>query len=78
VTLKLRYADFTTITRSETRTPATRSVEEIASRADALLQKTEASSRPVRLLGVSLHGLCEKPTEPDPPKPTPQLDLPVE
>ena len=77
VTLKLRYADFETITRSETRTPATRSPEEIAARASGLLAKTEASGRPVRLLGVSLHGLCDKPEEPAVPQ-TPQLALPVD
>jgi len=80
VTLKLRYATFETITRSETRAPATRSAEEIASRALALLEKTEAARRPVRLLGVSLHGLSSSDTElpPAPDGKDPQLDLPVE
>ncbi len=59
VTLKLRYSDFETITRSETRPAPTRSAEEIASRALVLLEKTEAGQRPVRLLGVSLHGLSD-------------------
>jgi DNA polymerase-4 len=57
VVLKLRYATFQTITRSETRRPATRSPEEIRARALTLIEKTEAGKRPVRLLGVSLHGL---------------------
>jgi DNA polymerase-4 len=57
VTLKVRYGDFETITRSETREPPTRDAGEIAERATALLAKTEAGRRPVRLLGVSLHGL---------------------
>jgi DNA polymerase IV len=57
VVLKLRYSNFETITRSETRQPATRSEEEIVARAVALLEKTEAGKRPVRLLGASLHGL---------------------
>jgi DNA polymerase IV len=57
VTLKVRYSNFQTITRSETREPSTRSEEEVAARAAALLEKTEAGPRPVRLLGVSLHGL---------------------
>ncbi|MGH9400145.1 MAG: DNA polymerase IV [Thermoanaerobaculia bacterium] len=77
VTLKLRYADFETITRSQTRAPATRSPEEIAQRAAALLSKTQAGSRPVRLLGVSLHGLGDKPEEPAGRQP-PQLALPVD
>ena len=57
VTLKLRYADFRTITRSDTRDPSTRDAAEIAARAAALLEKTEAAARAVRLLGVGLHGL---------------------
>ena len=76
VTLKLRYATFETITRSESKAPATRSPEEIAARAVALLSKTEAGSRPVRLLGVSLHGLMESPEHP--PGRDDQLPLPVE
>jgi DNA polymerase IV len=57
VTLKVRYSNFQTITRSVTREPATGSADEVAARALALLEKTEADRRPVRLLGVSLHGL---------------------
>ncbi len=59
VTLKVRYSNFETITRSETREPSTHSVDEIAARAVALLEKTEAGRRPVRLLGVSLHGFSD-------------------
>ena len=75
VTLKLRYATFETITRSETRAPATRDADEIAARALGLLAKTEAGARAVRLLGVSLHGLAREPGEPE--RRAPQLDLPV-
>ena len=57
VTIKVRYSDFTTITRSHSRTPPTRDEEEIVVRAQALLGKTEAGQRPVRLLGVSVHNL---------------------
>jgi DNA polymerase-4 len=56
VTIKVRYADFTTITRSHTAAP-TRNEVEIAQRAVALLSKTDAGRRPVRLLGVSVHNL---------------------
>jgi DNA polymerase-4 len=56
VTIKVRYSDFTTVTRSHT-APATRDDEEVARRAVALLSKTEAATRPVRLLGVSVHNL---------------------
>jgi DNA polymerase-4 len=66
VVLKLRYSNFETITRSHTEDPPTSSSEEIARRATALLEKTDAPRRPVRLLGVSLHGLSETeaPAEP--------------
>jgi DNA polymerase-4 len=68
VTLKVRYHDFETITRSETRLPHTRDPEQIARRAVALLEKTEAGRRPVRLLGVSLHGLSAAPDAPAKPR----------
>ena len=57
VTLKVRYADFSTVTRSHTAAPPTREAEWIAERACALLARTEAGRRPVRLLGVGVHGL---------------------
>ena len=55
VTIKVRYDDFTTITRSDTRTPPTADADEIARRAVALLERTDAGSRPVRLLGAGVH-----------------------
>ena len=58
VTIKVRYSDFTTITRSHTAAP-TRDPEGIAHRAVALLAKTDAGTRPVRLLGVSMHNLVD-------------------
>ena len=57
VTIKVRYDDFTTITRSHTTGPS-RDEDGIARRAVALLARTEAGRRPVRLLGVSVHNLC--------------------
>jgi DNA polymerase-4 len=57
VTLKLRYADFTTVTRSHTAGAPSRDPENFAARAVALLERTEAARRPVRLLGVGTHGL---------------------
>ncbi|HQR47330.1 MAG TPA: DNA polymerase IV [Thermoanaerobaculia bacterium] len=76
VTLKVRYADFTTVTRSETRRPATRAAAEIASRAASLLSKTEAGARPVRLLGVSVHGF-DAVERHDAAADDPQLTLPL-
>jgi DNA polymerase-4 len=67
VTIKVRYSDFTTVTRSHSQTPPTRSADEISARACALLDRTEAGRRPVRLLGVSVHNLLdpERPEEND-------------
>jgi DNA polymerase IV len=65
VTLKVRYSDFTTITRSHSQSPPARDEAAIAGRAVALLGKTDAGRRPVRLLGVSVHGL-ESSQEPGP------------
>ena len=57
VTLKLRYGDFTTVTRSHTGDRPSRDAEDFAARALALLDRTDAARRPVRLLGVGTHGL---------------------
>jgi DNA polymerase-4 len=56
VTIKVRYANFTTVTRSHTEEPATQDAARIVERALALLERTEAAKRPVRLLGAGLHG----------------------
>jgi DNA polymerase-4 len=56
VTIKVRYHDFTTITRSHTEAP-TRDTDNVVSRALSLLEKTAAGTRPIRLLGVSVHNL---------------------
>jgi DNA polymerase-4 len=58
VTIKVRYADFTTLTRSHTAAP-TRDADAIAQRAVTLLERTEAGRRPVRLLGASVHNLVD-------------------
>jgi DNA polymerase IV len=55
VTIKVRYSDFTTITRSQSRTDYTNDAEDIVARAIRLLDKTDAGHRPIRLLGVSVH-----------------------
>jgi DNA polymerase IV len=58
VTIKVRYNDFTTITRSHT-APPTRDATAIRLRAVTLIDRTEAGARPVRLLGVSVHNLSD-------------------
>ena len=65
VTVKVRYGDFKTITRSNTGRLPTRAADDITRRARALLDRTEAGRRPVRLLGVGVHGLV--PARPDTP-----------
>ena len=55
VTIKVRYSDFTTITRSQSSPEPTADADNIAARALKLLDKTEAGARSVRLLGVSVH-----------------------
>ncbi len=72
VTLKVRYDDFTTITRSHSDAPA-RDEPRLVSRAVALLERTEAGRRPVRLLGVSVHNLSATLAAPPPEPPQPRL-----
>ena len=57
ITIKVRYSDFTTVTRSHTAT-AGRDPDDLSRRAVNLLCKTAVGLRPVRLLGVSVHNLC--------------------
>ena len=59
VTIKVRYADFTTVTRSHTLSRATSDPDVISSWATELLQRTQAGRRPVRLLGARVNGLVE-------------------
>src|SRR5215218_5935134 len=59
VTIKVRYDDFTTITRSHTSAP-TRDEADLTTRAVRLLEKTDAGRRPIRLLGASVHNFCSE------------------
>jgi DNA polymerase-4 len=59
VTIKVRYSDFTTVTRSQSAPEPTSDAQSIVTRAVALLSKTDAGVRPVRLLGVSVHNFGE-------------------
>ena len=58
VVIKVRYSDFETVTRSHSAEP-TRDAALIVARAQALLDKTDAGGRPVRLLGASVHNLSD-------------------
>jgi DNA polymerase-4 len=57
VTIKVRYADFTTVTRSHTLSLPTSDADVIASWAKDLVARTDAGRTPVRLLGVRVQGL---------------------
>jgi DNA polymerase-4 len=66
VTIKVRYNDFTTVTRSQSAAP-TRDSAALIARAVQLLDRTDAGRRPVRLLGVSVHNFCADGDLVDPP-----------
>lgn len=57
VTLKVRYKNFDTITRSYTYPQFIQEAGEIAETAIRLLEETEAGAREVRLLGISISSL---------------------
>lgn len=57
VTIKVRYPDFTTVSRSTTLPLPTADGEAIAGLARGLLDATDAGERPVRLLGVTASAL---------------------
>lgn len=72
VVLKLRYDDFSTLTRSKTLDRPVGAVEAIQSTGLALLSKTDAGLRPVRLIGLGVSGLSK------PQGPSRQLELDLE
>lgn len=59
VTVNVRYGDFTTVTRSQGVPTGVGETSDIVPHALALLDRTEAGVRPVRLLGVSVHNLVD-------------------
>lgn len=64
LTVKVRYDDFTTLTRSTTvDAPQIFSAEAITTAARALLRQTEAGRRRVRLLGVTASGFDRGPRQ---------------
>jgi len=60
VTLKVRYHDFVTITRSMSFREAIGKKNEFLTCLPALLEKTEAGKRPIRLLGISASNLVHQ------------------
>jgi DNA polymerase-4 len=57
LTVKVKYADFTLVTRSTTVRGPFADLETVRPLLSMLLARTEAAHRPVRLLGVSVSGL---------------------
>ncbi|MBQ6352772.1 MAG: DNA polymerase IV, partial [Lentisphaeria bacterium] len=73
VTLKLKYADFRSVSRTIALPGGDESGEEVGEVAVNLLARTEAGSTPVRLIGVGLGGLS-----PDAAPEFEQLELALE
>jgi nucleotidyltransferase/DNA polymerase involved in DNA repair len=65
MTIKVRCDDFSLVTRSHTSVMPGRDADDIASTAAALLERTDAGKRPVRILGAGVHGLLSD-RRPDP------------
>jgi DNA polymerase-4 len=64
VSLKIRFGDFTTLSRSMTRDQAIADTSQIWPVAEELLGKVDVSGRGVRLLGIGVSGLTEhEPTQ---------------
>jgi DNA polymerase-4 len=63
ITLKVRFENFETVTRSRTLTVPVAGEQMIEDHARALLRKTEAGRRHVRLLGVGASGLLHSHAE---------------
>jgi DNA polymerase-4 len=60
LTLKVRYRDFTTITRSRTTAQGFFDAASILAHLPRLLDTTEAGRRPIRLLGITIANLCDE------------------
>ncbi len=63
ITVKVRYRDFTTVTRSRTLAAPTAEPDAISGTARALLRRSAAGRRAVRLLGVAASNLVRLPGE---------------
>ncbi len=63
ITVKVRYSDFQTVTRSLTLAAPTSEAEVLRATAQVLVGRTEAGRRPVRLLGVGCSNLSTAPIE---------------
>lgn len=57
LTLKVKYSDFTLVTRSKTSQQLFQSEEDISGALPELLRKTEVGKRPIRLIGITMANL---------------------
>jgi len=63
VTLKVKYGDFTLITRSKSFASPVPDRQSFAAAGQALLNALHPLSKGIRLMGLGLHNLCEHPLE---------------
>lgn len=64
ISIKVRWSDFTTVTRQTTLKQPTDTAEDIATTATRLFLALWQSQRPIRLLGVGVSGLLTLPRQP--------------
>ncbi|NIJ54355.1 DNA polymerase IV [Dyadobacter arcticus] len=75
VTLKVKFSDFTQITRNQSFNQPTGDLDTIIETAKQLLDKVEMNDKPVRLLGISLSNFQEIEVKSRKPKNPEQLEL---
>ena len=75
VTLKVKFSDFTQITRNQSFNAAVTDIDSIIDTAKNLLDKVEMDGKPVRLLGISLSNFHEPEIRSRKPKDPEQLEL---
>ncbi|KAA0992938.1 DNA polymerase IV [Dyadobacter aurulentus] len=75
VTLKVKFSDFTQITRNQSFNEAVTDIDSIIDTAKNLLGKVEMSGKPVRLLGISLSNFHEPEVRSRRPRDPEQLEL---
>lgn len=75
ITLKIKYSDFTQITRNHSLPNPTADFDTIIKTAKELLEKVEMEEKTVRLLGISLSNFGEVEIKPRKPRDPEQLEL---
>ncbi|MCF2447458.1 DNA polymerase IV [Dyadobacter sp. CY345] len=75
ITLKIKYNDFTQITRNHSYPHPVGDFETIFNTAKQLLEKVDREEKPVRLLGISLSNFGEPEIKPRKPRDPEQLEL---